>query len=267
MLDECLGLLPDQTTIRIHARQYVVLGIPCHVDYADEVPDECSAAAAKSAIWVATTVSRGLNPRTVVIGLTLSQMDIVSDILIAVLPIPLLFGLRISLKQKIGIGATFTLGGFVAIISIIRLSQVLQALDNASPLGNVSVALWSIMEASTGKSFPRDFQKPWLRMPCAIAVIIGNMPALKSLITRHDSKSSSSSSSRDRYKQSPGPAAYGYKQSHQRLHDVRLPGEAHVVRSSRSFGSGITETEDLGFTKSGESMASGDFRMEVLPRE
>lgn len=70
--------------------------------------------------------------------------------MVAVLPIRLLIGLRISLKQKLGIGAIFSLGVVIVFFSIIRLVKVIESIENRSATGNVSLALWSMLETSVG---------------------------------------------------------------------------------------------------------------------
>lgn len=96
--------------------------------------DRCNTNFALNAIWVATS------------------LDIATDVMVAVLPISLLFGLRISLKQKVGIGAIFCLGIVVIFFSIFRLVKIMEAIRAGSAKGNLSVGLWSMLEAAVGMS-------------------------------------------------------------------------------------------------------------------
>jgi len=102
--------------------------------------DACPSENALKSIYMATTI------------------DIVSDLLVMALPIRLLIGLRISLKQKIGIGAIFSLGFVIIFFSVFRMVKVIKSIATSNPNGNVSLALWSLLEASVGTSFSPLFQ-------------------------------------------------------------------------------------------------------------
>ncbi|KUJ07657.1 uncharacterized protein LY89DRAFT_631275 [Mollisia scopiformis] len=94
---------------------------------------------------------------------TTTTLDILTDIFLMALPIKLLIGLRISMKQKIGVGVMFTLSILIVIFSAIRVSEIYTSLSQLDPNLNVSLALWSILEA-------------------AVAVVVGALPSLKSLM-------------------------------------------------------------------------------------
>jgi hypothetical protein len=74
--------------------------------------------------------------------------------MVGLLPIRLLIGLRISVKQKLGIGATFSLGVVIISFSIVRLVKIVDALATLNPDGNISIALWSMLETSIGMAYP-----------------------------------------------------------------------------------------------------------------
>jgi hypothetical protein len=80
-----------------------------------------------------------------------TSLDVVTDVLIMVLPIRLLFGLQISVKQKMGIGCIFSLGFIVIIFSLVRLLRVTPLITASKPTGEISVALWSMVESATGE--------------------------------------------------------------------------------------------------------------------
>ncbi|KAF8851013.1 hypothetical protein BDZ45DRAFT_808656 [Acephala macrosclerotiorum] len=89
--------------------------------------------------------------------------DILTDIMLMVLPIRILLGLRITVKQKIGVGLIFTLGHLIIIFSILRVNEISISLSQSDPNLNVSLSLWSILQA-------------------AVAVVVGALPSLKSLL-------------------------------------------------------------------------------------
>lgn len=87
--------------------------------------------------------------------------DVVTDICIMTMPLRLIYNVKVSVKQKIGLIAIFSLGGVMVAFAIIRAKQVLvaQAFVNLTLL-----MVWSTLAAS-------------------ISVIVGTLPALKVLIT------------------------------------------------------------------------------------
>ena len=56
-----------------------------------------------------------------------TALDIVSDIMIIVLPMRLLFGLRVNKKQKAGLAGVFALGAVIIVFAIVRAAQVSSA--------------------------------------------------------------------------------------------------------------------------------------------
>ncbi|KAI9673327.1 MAG: hypothetical protein M1829_004093 [Trizodia sp. TS-e1964] len=97
-------------------------------------------------------------------------INIASDITILVLPMPLIFRLWVSQKQKAAVAGIFLLGGFVCIASIVRLwvlANTAVILD--TPWGIVDFMLWSIIEPSIG-------------IVCACIPVMG--PLLRNVIVR-----------------------------------------------------------------------------------
>lgn len=80
-----------------------------------------------------------------------ASMHILTDIAILIIPIPALKGLRLPLRQRVGIIGIFALGGFVCITSIIRLISLKKIADSTDPTyDNVGAATWSAIECNTG---------------------------------------------------------------------------------------------------------------------
>ncbi|OJD33400.1 uncharacterized protein BKCO1_3100092 [Diplodia corticola] len=80
-----------------------------------------------------------------------SSIGIAMDFVVWLLPMPLLRRLHLPLKQKLGLTAVFALGGFVCIVSVLRLSlvQMYAAAGNAEE-GGISAIIWSAIEANVG---------------------------------------------------------------------------------------------------------------------
>ncbi|KAK1834995.1 hypothetical protein QBC39DRAFT_389023 [Podospora conica] len=98
-----------------------------------------------------------------------TAIDVFTDLCIMAMPIRLIYNVRISLKQKIGLVCVFGLCFVMISFTIIRAKQVLvqQQFVNLTLL-----MIWSTLTA-------------------AISVIVGSLPALKVLVTnRHDNKPS-----------------------------------------------------------------------------
>ncbi|PSN63289.1 hypothetical protein BS50DRAFT_109155 [Corynespora cassiicola Philippines] len=93
-------------------------------------------------------------------------LNIFTDILVVVLPIPGIFKLQLPRKQRIGVSLVFALGFFVCVISIVRLKALYAAtMSTDSTFDNYDIAIWSVVEVNS-------------------AVIGACLPTLKPLISR-----------------------------------------------------------------------------------
>ncbi len=75
-------------------------------------------------------------------------INIVSDIAVAALPLPMLKQLRIQRRPKIALMVVFGLGGFTCIVSILRLESIYAASHSLKDTSYNSslAALWSSLE-------------------------------------------------------------------------------------------------------------------------
>ncbi|KAK6544060.1 hypothetical protein TWF694_000773 [Orbilia ellipsospora] len=97
-----------------------------------------------------------------------AALNTITDVAILVLPLRTLWKLRMPASQKIGLILVFTTGGFIIIVTIIRMVQ-LTSIPNGGQnitMGFVGPALWSAVEVN-------------LSMVCA------SIPALKPFIVRY----------------------------------------------------------------------------------
>ncbi|KAF5006519.1 hypothetical protein FDECE_7121 [Fusarium decemcellulare] len=88
-----------------------------------------------------------------VVNLTISQavLNIVSDAIVIILPIPLIHRLNMPLKQRITVGLLLALGSAVVIVSCIRFGYVQKMKDNPDVTWTqASASLWSCIEMNTG---------------------------------------------------------------------------------------------------------------------
>ncbi|KAK6348506.1 hypothetical protein TWF718_006296 [Orbilia javanica] len=100
-----------------------------------------------------------------------AALNTITDVAILILPLRTLWKLKMPTSQKVGLIMLFTTGGFIIIITIIRMVQ-LTSIPNGGQnitMGFVGPSLWSAVEVN-------------LSMVCA------SIPALKPFIVRHFGK-------------------------------------------------------------------------------
>jgi hypothetical protein len=83
----------------------------------------------------------------------LGAISIFFDIVILLLPIPMIIKLQISRRKKIGLGGIFCLGIFTTFCSIMRLVQVKSILATGDQTGLV---MWATVEMNVGVSCNRN---------------------------------------------------------------------------------------------------------------
>ena len=80
-----------------------------------------------------------------------SIMNIVTDFIIFLTPMPAIKHLQLRRKQKILVGGIFGLGFFTCIISIVRLFTLRAAIETKDPTwDNVPVSYWTVVELNSG---------------------------------------------------------------------------------------------------------------------
>ncbi|MCJ1439411.1 hypothetical protein MMC27_008805 [Xylographa pallens] len=79
-----------------------------------------------------------------------SALNIASDIMILMLPMPIVWHLHIQNSQKLAISSIFLLGGFVCIASVIRYTYLKEVIPVDVTYTNVLPGIWSLIELSTG---------------------------------------------------------------------------------------------------------------------
>jgi hypothetical protein len=162
-----------------------------------------------------------------------TSADVVSDVLIMLLPLNLLRRLQVSLQQKFGLAVIFSLGTIIIAFAFARLAQVTKATSNPDPTtladGPVLLSMWSHIESS-------------------VSVIVATLPAFGFLLN----------GKMGRRRQGPStPPVYGSAEprtsgaqsksrqifsGHQWSHKtgLRLPSSEQSRRTSKDWGS---ETE------------------------
>ncbi|KAK4154563.1 hypothetical protein C8A00DRAFT_42705 [Chaetomidium leptoderma] len=141
-------------------------------------------------------------------------MIIVTDIIIFILPIPLVLPLKLPRRQKFVVVGIFALGFFVCLVSLIRLAilvQVKGSTDQDFTYSGTSLSYWTVIEVHT-------------------AIVVACSMTLKPLVTTLFPNLLAPHSHRDSSKDEPSaassgpPLTIGSKPSRQ----VPLPGQLHM---------------------------------------
>ncbi|ETS75966.1 hypothetical protein PFICI_12910 [Pestalotiopsis fici W106-1] len=167
-------------------------------------------------------------------------LGIATDIATVIVPLPALKSLQLRTKQKIGVAFILTMGAFVCIVSIIRLSSLYTLLTDSNLTKNTVIALmWCILELN-------------------LSIIGGSIPALKPFAQRFFPKllgSSGASKGRSTSGAYPLPsqsARYGPGSHFSRATNNKSQIEADDTGSeefimSNLAGAQITKTVQFGY--------------------
>jgi hypothetical protein len=98
--------------------------------------------------WIPSTVGTCL--RNDITFYTLAAVTILFDIIILLLPIPVLLDLQINTRRKMALLVVFTLGIFTTFCSIMRMVQIGQIAKDGN---STMLVLWGTIEMNVGVSF------------------------------------------------------------------------------------------------------------------
>ncbi|KAH8670805.1 fucose permease [Xylariales sp. PMI_506] len=111
-----------------------------------------------------------------------APVNIVTDLAILALPLPVLTGMRLPLRQKIILIATFALGIFVTIVDVVRIYYLQQAITDVSP-GSTNDP-----DATFGDqpefAFNASLSLMWSAVEVNVGMTCACVPTLKPLIVR-----------------------------------------------------------------------------------
>ena len=113
----------------------------------------------------------------VTIYLCQAPVNIITDLAILILPIPVLTGMRLPQRQKTVLIFTFTLGIFVTVVDVIRIYYLQQAADSTSLTHS---------RIGTGQDFSYNASTAlmWSAVEVNVGIICACIPTLKPLIHR-----------------------------------------------------------------------------------
>ncbi|KAJ9491225.1 hypothetical protein VN97_g2032 [Penicillium thymicola] len=117
----------------------------------------------------------------VTLYLSSSPVNIITDIAILLLPMPLLTKMRLPFKQKIILVVTFSFGCFVAVVDVVRIAFLQQAAISRS-LEVKSIHIQNI--GGVDFSWYASLSFMWSVVEVNLSIICGCVPSLKPLVTR-----------------------------------------------------------------------------------
>jgi hypothetical protein len=123
----------------------------------------------------------------VVIYLSSAPLNIITDLAILVLPMPILTSMRLPKKQKTILVVTFGFGIFVAVIDVVRIAYLQQAAkthlqnvqDHQTPSGSAS---WN--SNTDDFSWYASLSFMWSTIEINVGIMCACVPAMKPLVSR-----------------------------------------------------------------------------------
>ncbi|ELR03139.1 hypothetical protein VC83_08477 [Pseudogymnoascus destructans] len=119
----------------------------------------------------------------VTLFLASSPSNVITDLAILVLPIPVLTGMHLPTRQKTILVLTFGLGIFVTVVDVIRIYYLQQALGITTP-NSSSPQVTPGLGASPNFVFNVSYGLMWSIVEVNIGIICGCIPLLKPLISK-----------------------------------------------------------------------------------
>ncbi|RMZ87930.1 hypothetical protein DV736_g4840, partial [Chaetothyriales sp. CBS 134916] len=120
---------------------------------------------------------------TVTLYLSSAPVNIITDVAILLLPIPILTGLRLPKKQKIILVVTFSFGIFIAVVDVVRLAylqsasiELLKSTTGSGGIGQV--------QNDNDFSWYASFSFMWCAIEVNVGCICACVPSLKPLFLR-----------------------------------------------------------------------------------
>ncbi|KXG52254.1 Major facilitator superfamily domain, general substrate transporter [Penicillium griseofulvum] len=134
-----------------------------------------------SAVFLSDVPAHANCTDIVTLYLSSSPVNIITDIVILLLPMPLLTKMRLPFKQKIILVVTFSFGFFVAVVDVVRIAFLQQAAISRS-LEVKSIHIQNI--GGVDFSWYASLSFMWSVVEVNLSIICGCVPSLKPLVTR-----------------------------------------------------------------------------------
>lgn len=160
-----------------------------------------------------------------------------SDIVVALLPLPVLIKLEIKLGKKLGLISIFILGLFTTLCSIMRYTQIERITKNGD---STMLVLWGTIEFNVGVSI---FVLSMKQNTQAFQNMVSSLPFLAPVFIRTAKKYRSKHS--DNYV-TPSGRSRGPKSEHYRLRDMSHGKDTAVFVSAANKSRSGSEENILG---------------------
>lgn len=112
-----------------------------------------------------------------------APVNIVTDLTILALPIPVLTGMRLPSKQKTILVFTFTLGIFVTVVDVVRIYYLQQAVS-ATPIVGLSSDRNALFGGPSQFSWNASLSFMWSAVEVNVGMMCACIPTLKPLILK-----------------------------------------------------------------------------------
>ena len=137
-----------------------------------------------SASWQNPTPPKAHCTDIVTLYLSSAPVNIITDLAIFFLPMPILTGMRLPLKQKIILVITFSFGFFVAVVDVIRIAELQTAAVSRLKLVGQKGGTGTRIVESTDFSWYASLSFMWSAVEVNVGIICACVPSLKPLVSR-----------------------------------------------------------------------------------
>ncbi|KIM96091.1 hypothetical protein OIDMADRAFT_148582 [Oidiodendron maius Zn] len=91
---------------------------------------------------------QGVCLNTVIFWYTNAGFSIAGDLILLVLPMPVLYNLKLPLNQRIALMLVFSLGAFIIVTSILRMTTLNTTAKSPDPTYECQATMWTVLEAN-----------------------------------------------------------------------------------------------------------------------
>lgn len=191
-----------------------------------------------------------------------APINVLTDLAILLLPLPILTRLRMEFRQKVALVATFTVGAFVTIVDVIRIAYLQDALREevlANTRRGENGGLASIDTQPTNFTYHASFSLMWsavevsvgLMCCCVLVVKPLIMKVVPKLLMSHHRRQSASHPSLQGHERGGGGGGGGGTTTTKQGESTRRMSFLERVTQTRSQSSQITS--DMGSNKDNRS--------------
>ncbi|KAF1839291.1 MFS monosaccharide transporter-like protein [Decorospora gaudefroyi] len=137
------------------------------------------------AAWASPVPDSAHCTNIVTIYLSSAPLNIITDLAILFLPMPILTGMRLPKKQKVILVLTFGFGVFVAVVDVIRIAYLQEAQRKTLEAAQANTSESGNEQRNTGDfAWFSSLSFMWSTVEINLGIMCGCVPALKPLVRR-----------------------------------------------------------------------------------